>query len=239
MWMRRLFAVGVLTVSGAAALTTATAIAGGTDPLSALTGLQILGSNPNAQAVGIGESLALGASNDVPVGLSLTKDITFAPGYEAWKAETIAFEMQLGPGAPPAGQALMSSSALRWQVAESAACSWVEYYIASGAADNTTATASAAAQIAAAPSWPAITGLAYPSGLGPVVAAISVSDTNLAQALIDTAQVGSASCTTLGPIPPSGMSTAAARAKLAAARQLGQQEIAADPNAQRLGIAAG
>jgi hypothetical protein len=204
------------------------------NPFSAATGIQVQPGDPNAQAIGTGQAIAMGAPDDVSVGAGLTQDISFAPGYESWRAETIAFQTSLGPGSPPAGQAYMTSSALRFQVAESAACSWLTYYDASESAGNTGAASSAAAQVKAAPNWPAITGYDHPNGLGPAVAAVGAGDSSLVQALIDTGQAGN--CTALGPFPPAGMSTADSRAKLAADSQLGQQDIAADPVAQRLGV---
>jgi hypothetical protein len=128
----------------------------------------------------------------------------------------------------------MSSSALRWQAAESAACSWLTYYAASRAAANSTAASNAAAQIKGARSWPAITGLDYPDGLRSAVAAANAGDGKLVQALIDTGQVGN--CLMVGPFPPAGMSDTAVQAKLAAARQAGHNEIAGDPVARSLGI---
>jgi hypothetical protein len=128
----------------------------------------------------------------------------------------------------------MTSSALRWQVAESAVCSWLTYYVASESAGDSAAATSAKAQIEAAPSWPAITGLSYPNGLGPVVAAAGAGDAKLVQALIGTGQAGN--CLAAGPFPSAGMSSADRQAKLAAARRLGQREIAADPLARRLSI---
>lgn len=176
----------------------------------------------------------MGASDDVSLGVNLTQDISFAPGYESWRAGTIVFQTSLGPGAPPEGQAYILSSALRWQVAESAVCSWLNYYVASKAAGNTAAVTSAAAEVEAAPTWPAISGFGMHDELGPVVAAVGAGDAKLVQALINTDQVGN--CLAVGPFPPAGMSPADFQAKLATARRLGQQEIATDPVAQRLGI---
>jgi hypothetical protein len=214
-----------------------TAAAAALNPFSATTGIQVKASDSNAQAIGTGQAIAMGASNDVSVGEGLTQDIQFAPGYESWRDGTIAFQTSLGPGSPPAGQAFITSSALRWQVADSAACSWLTYYVTSQAAGNTAAAALAASQVNAAPNWPALTGYDRPTELGPAVAAVNAGDPSLVQALIDTGQVGN--CTALGPFPPTGMSSADSRAKLAADSQLGQQEIATDRVAQRLGISAG
>lgn len=219
-----------------AAMVAAGALAAGAaalNPFSAATGIQVRAGAQNAQAIGTGQAIALGASNEVSVGASLTQDIQFAPGYESWRARTIAFQTALGSGAP-GGQTFMTSSALRWQVAESAACSWLNYYVASEAAGDTAAASSAAAQIKAAPTWPAITGLNYPDGLGAAVAAVGAGDAELVQALIDTGQVGN--CVSVGPFPPAGVSQADVRAKLAAARELGQHEIATDRLARRLRI---
>jgi hypothetical protein len=200
---------------------------------SAATGIYVRAGDRNAQAVGTGQAIALGASDDVSVGVKLTRDIPFAPGYESWRAGTIAFQTALDSGASQ-GHAFMTSSALRWQVAESAVCSWLTYYVTSQAVGDSAAATSAAAQIKAAPSWPAITGLSYPSGLGPVVAAASAGDAKLVQALIDTDQAGN--CLATGPFPSAGMSSADRQARLAAARRLGQHEIATDAVARRLGI---
>jgi len=222
-------------IPAALLVTAATAAAAGT--FSAATGIEVNASDPNAQAIGTGQAIAMGAHDEVSVGVNLTRDIAFAPGYESWKAGTIAFQTSLGPGAPPKGHAYISSSALRWQVAASAVCSWLNYYIASQAASNTAAATSAAARVTAAPNWPAITGYDFPIGLGPTVAAIGAGDAKLVQALIDTGQASS-NCGATGPFPPAGMSAADQYAKGVAAQQLGQREIATDPVARRLGISA-
>lgn len=211
--------------------------AGAVSLFSAATGIQVNAGDRNARAIGIGQQIAMGAHDEVSVGVNLTRDIAFAPGYESWKARTIAFQTSLGPGPPPKGHAYISSSALRWQVAASAVCSWLNYYIASQAAGNTAAATSAAAQVRAAPSWPAITGYDRPIGLEPAVAAIGAGDAKLVQALIDTGQA-SANCGATGPFPPAGMSSADQYAKGVAAQQLGQREITTDPIARRLGIGA-
>ncbi len=203
---------------------------------SAASGIQVHAGDPNARATGTGEAIAMGAYNDVSVGVKLTRDIPFAPGYESWRARTVAFETYLGPGSPPAGKAFITSSALRWQVAQSAVCSWLNYYLASKAAGETAGASRAAAQLTAAPHWPAITGLSYPDQLEAVVAAVRAGDPKLVHALIDTGQAGN--CSALGPFPPTGMSIAKSRARLAAENRLGQQEIASDPIAQKLGITA-
>ncbi len=210
------------------------AVASALKPFSATTGMRVRAGDRNAQAIGSGTVIAMGASNDVSVGESLTQDIQFAPGYESWRDGTIAFQLSLGTGSPPAGQAFMTSSALRSEVAESAACSWLSYYVASESAGNDSAAVSAAAQVSAAPSWQAITGYSRPTGLAPAVAAVAAGDPKLVQALIDTGQAGN--CTAVGPFPPGGISEADTRAKLAADRQVGQQEIATDRVAHRLGI---
>jgi hypothetical protein len=197
--------------------------------LSAATGIYVHAGEPNARAIGTGEAIALGAPNDVSVGVSLTRDIPFAPGYASWRARTIAFQTTLYGSSPRPGHAFMTSSALRWQVAESAACSWLDAYAASVAAGNSAAAKTAATQIEAAPSWPAITGLSYPSGLGSVVAAVRAGDPRLVQALIDTGQAGQ--CTAVGPFP-----TRSARATIIAANRRGRQEIATDPLARKLRI---
>ena len=201
---------------------------------SAASGIQVRAGDPNARALGTGEALRVGAVNAVSVGERFTRDIRFAPGYEAWRAGTIAFEMEPGVNSPPPANAFMTSGALRFTVAESAACSWLNYYVASKAAGNTAAAKIAAAQIKAAPGWPAITGFNYPSGLGPVVAAVSAGDPKLVQALIDAGDVGN--CVVTGPFPPAGMSQAQRRARVIAAQHRGQREIATDPVARRLGI---
>ena len=67
--------------------------------------------------------------------------------------------MEPGANSPPPANAFMTSGALRFTVAESAACSWLNYYVASKAAGDTAGAKIAAAQIKAAPGWPAITGL--------------------------------------------------------------------------------
>lgn len=219
---RLIIALAVLVVGGGAA--TAVAV----NPFSALTGMYVHAGDTNAKALGTGQAIAMGAYNDVSVGVKLTRDIPFAPGYESWRARTIAFQTALEGGSPPPGHAFMTSGALRWQVAESAVCSWMNYYVAAKAAGNTAAAKIAAAQIKAAPGWPAITGLSYPSGLGSVVAAVAAGDPKLVQALIDTGDAGN--CVVFGPFRP------ARKALLVAAQHRGQQEIATDPVAHRLGI---
>ena len=227
-WPRLIIALAVLVVGGGAA--TAAAV----NPFSALTGTYVHAGATDAKALGTGQAIAMGALNDVSVGLKLTRDIPFAPGYESWRARTIAFQTTLEGSSPRPGQAFMTSSALRWQVAESAVCSWLNYYVAAKAVGNSATAKIAAAQINAAPGWPAITGLSYPSGLGPVVAAVGAGDRKLVQALIDTGDAGN--CVAYGPFPPAGMSQAERTARVVAAQQLGQREIAADPVAHRLGI---
>ncbi|MDQ2894083.1 MAG: hypothetical protein M3Y09_00295 [Actinomycetota bacterium] len=134
----------------------------------------------------------------------------------------------------------MTSGALRWQVAQAAVCSWLKYYVASQAAGDSAAATSAAAQIDAAPGWPAIAASSYSNRLGLAVAAVDAGDAKLVQALINTAQAGN--CLVVGPLfepgdlSPAGLSEADQQAQLAEARHLGQQEIATDPVAQRLGI---
>lgn len=210
------------------------ATAAAVSSFSAATRIYVHSGDRNAGAIGTGEAIALGAPNEVSVGVKLTRDIPFAPGYAWWRAGTIAFQTTLYGDSPRPGHAFMTSSALRWQVAESAVCSWLDSYVAATTAGNSAAAESAATQIEAAPSWPAITGLSYPSGLGSVVAAVRASDPKLVQALIDTGQAGQ--CAAIGPFRPGRMSVAEQRAKLAAASRLGQQEIANDPVAERLGI---
>ncbi len=212
------------------------AIAGANNPPSAASGKYVHARDANASATGTGELITMGAPDDVSVGEKYTQDITFAPGYESWRDKTIAFQTDLRGGAPP-GQGFIPSSALRWQVAESAVCSWLNYYVDSQATGDTAASASAAAQITSASSWPAITGLNYPSGLGSTVAAINAGDGKLVQALIDTGR-GPGNCAAVGPFPPAGMSNAIVREKLVAASQAGERELASDPMAQKLGISA-
>lgn len=225
---RLIIALAVLVVGGGAA--TAAAV----NAFSALTGIYVKPGATNAKALGTGQAIAMGAVNDVSVGVKLTRDIPFAPGYESWRPRTIAFQTTLEGASPPPGHAFMTSGALRWQVAESAACSWLNYYVASKAEGNTAAAKIAAAQIKAAPDWPAITGMNYPSGLGPAVAAVGAGDPKLVQALIDAGDVGN--CVVFGPFPPTGMSQAERSARLVAAQHRGEREIATDPNAHRLGI---
>ncbi|MGH2866644.1 MAG: hypothetical protein ACRDNK_03615 [Solirubrobacteraceae bacterium] len=228
--------VALVLATGAAAATAAAVN-------SALTGTQVKAGDPNAQAIGTGQDIAMGAPDTVSVGIKFTQDIRFAPGYESWKAATVAFETSLGPpgpGSPPPGKALMTSGMLRRGVAEAAVCSWLKYYVASQTAGDSAAATSAAAQIDAAPSWPAMTALSFPNSLGLAVAAVDRGDANLVQALINTAQAGN--CLVVGPlfspgdVSPAGLSEADQQAQLAEARHLGQQEIATDPVAQRLGI---
>ena len=225
---RLVTALAVMVVGGGAA--TAAAV----NPFSALTGINVHAGDRNAKALGTGQAIAMGAFNDVSVGVKLTRDIPFAPGYESWRAGTIAFQTTLFGGSPSPGHAYITSSALRWQVAEAAACSWLNYYVASKAAGNTASARIAAARIKAAPGWPAITGLSYTSGLGPVVGAVGAGDPKLVQALIDAGDVGN--CVVYGPFPPAGMSQSERTARVVAAQQRGQREIATDPVAHRLGI---
>ena len=225
---RLIIGLAVLVVGGGAA--TAAAV----KPFSALTGIYVHAGATNAKALGTGQAIAMGAVNDVSVGVKLTRDIPFAPGYGSWRARTIAFQTTLEGGSPRPGQAFMTSGALRWQVAESAVCSWMNYYVASKAAGNTAAARIAAAQIKAAPSWPAITGLSYPTGLGQVVAAAGAGDPKLVQALIDAGDAGN--CLVYGPFPPAGTSQTQRTARAVAAQQRGRREIATDPVAHRLGI---
>jgi hypothetical protein len=201
---------------------------------SAASGIHVRGGDPNARALGTGEALRMGAADAVTVGERFTRDIPFAPGYEAWRAGTIAFEMTLVGNSPPPGHAYMTSGALRFQVAESAACSWLDYYVSSAAVGNTTAAAAAAREVTAAPHWPAILGLSYPDQLGSAIAAVHAGDGKLVQAVIDDGLAGD--CTAFGPFPPAGMSHAQQRARLTAAHNRGQREIATDPVARRLGI---
>lgn len=224
-------------VAGLAVLAAVGGVAGAaaaSGVFSAASGIQVRAGDPNAGALGTGEALRMGALNAVTVGERFTRDIRFAPGYEAWRAGTIAFEMALVGNSPPIGHAYMTSGALRFQVAESAACSWLDYYVASSAVGDTTAAVTAAREVTAAPHWPAILGLSYPDQLGSALAAVRAGDAKLVQALIDDGLVGN--CTALGPFPPAGMSHARQRATLIAAQHLGQQEIATDPIARRLGL---
>ena len=201
--------------------------------LSAATGIYVRAGGWNAKAIGTGEVIALGAPDDVSFGVKLTRDIPFAPGYQSWRASEIAFQTRLS-GGPPAGHAFVTSSVLRFTVAEAAVCSWLKYYVASRADGDTSAAKSAGARIEAAPTWPAITGYNYPSGLGSVAAAVGARDAKLVQALIDAGDAGN--CESFGPFPPPGFHGANERAKIVAASRLGQQEIATDPVARRLGI---
>ena len=235
--VRRLWRGNRLAATGLAALAAAgtlAAAAAATGLFSAASGIHVNAGDPNARAEGTGEDLRLGAVDAVSVGERYTRDIRFAPGYASWRAGTIAFQMTPVGNSPPAGHAYMTSGALRWQVAESAACSWLEYYVSSAAAGNSAAATDAAVEVAAAPNWPAITGLSYPDQLGLAVAAVHARDGKLVQALINTGRVGN--CSAIGPFPPAGMSTAAQRAKLIAAHKRGEHEIATDPVARRLGI---
>jgi hypothetical protein len=239
---RRPTRAGILLVAVLATGTVA-AGAGAVKSFSALIGTQVKAGDRNAQAIGTGHDIAMGARDTVSVGLKFTQDIRFAPGYERWRAETIAFQTSLGPpgpGSPPPGKALMTSGMLRRGVAEAAACSWLKYYVTSQAAGDTAAATSAAAQIDAAPGWPAMTALSFPNRLGLAVAAVDRGDAKLVQALINTAQAGD--CLAIGPLfepgdlSPAGLSEADQQAQLAKARHLGQREIATDPVAHRLGI---
>lgn len=67
---------------------------------SAATGTYMRAGERNAQATGTGEAIALGARDEVSVGVELTRDIPFAPGYAFWRAGTIAFQTTLDGGAP-------------------------------------------------------------------------------------------------------------------------------------------
>lgn len=224
---RFVIALAVLVAGGGAA--TAAAV----NPFSAVTRIYVHAGNTNAKAIGTGQAIAMGAFNDVSVGIKLTRDIPFAPGYQSWRAGTIAFQTVLDRGAP-VRHAYITSSALRWQVAEAAACSWLNYYVASKAAGSTAAARRAAADVRAAPSWPAITGFNYPDVLGQAVAATAAGDAKLVQALIDAGDVGN--CVVYGPFPPAGMSHAEQAARVVAAQRRGQREIAIDPVAKRLGV---
>jgi len=224
----------LLTVMAAVLAGSAAAAAAAVTTFSALTGTFLGAGDRDATALGTGEKIALGAPDELSVGTKLTHDIRFAPGYGSWRARTIVFQTSLHGGSPAAGHAFMTASALRWQVAESAVCSWLEYYVVSRAAGNRTAATRAAAQITAAPRWPAITGLSYPSGLGAVVAATDAGDPKLVRALIE---AGRTPCEPSGaPFPSTRMPVAEQRAKAAAAERLGRREIATDPVARRLGI---
>ncbi len=208
-----------------------------TQMLTANSGISLTSSSVNARALGTGEALTVGAADAVSVGVRDTADIPFAPGYSSWQEQEVA--EQIGPSGnnPPAGTGFMTVSALRWQVAEAAACSWADYWLAATADGNSSAAASAASELEAAPSWSSITGMSSePSGLAAVAGAVSAGDTKLLGALIDTESFGS--CSVLGPITPvAGMTAQQAQSKLGSAAASGRQILASDPLAAKLGVA--
>jgi hypothetical protein len=204
--------------------------------LSANSGTVVTASSPNASALGTGEALTIGASDAVSVGLDDTNDIPFAPGYATWRKSEVSEQLDSNPGNPPAGSGFMTVSALRWQVAEAASCSWADYWLASTSQGNDGAASTAAAELEAAPSWSAITDMtSEASGLGPLATAVSQEDTQLVTALIDTGSFGN--CSAVGPFfPPAGMTAQEAQAKLSAARTTGQAILAHDSLARTLGL---
>jgi hypothetical protein len=56
------------------------AAAAAVNTFSAATGIHVRASDPNARAIGTGHAIALGAPDDVGVGVKLTHDIPFALG---------------------------------------------------------------------------------------------------------------------------------------------------------------
>jgi hypothetical protein len=201
---------------------------------SAHSGIFLTRSSPNARALGTGEALAMGAPDAVSVGVQETKDIPFAPGYQSWRARDVAFQLSLGPGAPPAGHAFMTVNALRWQVADAAACSWMNDWLASSARGDTSAARTAGSELEAAPSWRAITAMNEPTGLDTIAIAVSHGDTQLVRALIDTGRAGN--CSAVGPFPPTRLTTNQTRATLSLAQAKGARILARDPLATQLGI---
>lgn len=206
--------------------------AGGTQLAAAGPALPV--SAPDAAVPGSYGALRVGAVGAVSAGMSDSAGIPFAPGYASWHRREVSDKLAAQPGRTGGG--VISVSALRWQVAEAAACSWADYWLASRAARDNVAMRVAGDQLESAPFSSAIADIgSEPSGLVPVAAAVAHGDAMLLRALIDTQSFGS--CSVVGPFQPKpGMTTRRARVKLAAARVTGIHILAHDPLAYQLGL---
>lgn len=228
----RLFVVAVVVLGGAGGALAATNVLSVNSGQSAIAPALAAGEHK-------GELLNIGAHNALPVGMYDTRDIQFAPGYEAWRRDVIQVNLADPSGQGPVGAAVMSTGDLRAMVEGAAACSWTAYWIKTMQAGDHPAAATAARHVEQAPALMAegTIGAVQPSGLLPTIDAIKAGDVNLISAMLDTGGlVEDGSCGALGPaaVVPSGMSRAQYRARRAALGRVAAKRLLDDPTAVQI-----
>lgn len=115
----------------------------------------IFPSGPNASVGGPGEELNLAAPDFRSVALKLSADIPYPAGYASWR-EFVLTEQLPGPGGAAAGDQV-TTGAVRGSFAASAFCAWVQDWRQTLIAGNSAEAQQAAATIASAPAWSAVT----------------------------------------------------------------------------------
>lgn len=142
---------GILAMVGAGVATAAVV-------LHAHTG--IFASGPNAAVGGPGEELNPAAPDFRSVALKLSADIPYPQGYASWRDFVLTEQLQTsatGPGGTTFPAGVVSTGALRGWFAASAFCAWVQDWRQATISGDTGEAQQAAATIAAAPSWSAVT----------------------------------------------------------------------------------
>jgi hypothetical protein len=112
------------------------------------------GSFPSPREVpigGPGEELNPAAPDFRSVALTLSADIPYPSGYQSWRDLVIAREIRFADGG------LETTGALRGWFAMSAFCAWVQDWRHATSAGDSSEAQQAAATIAAAPGWSAVT----------------------------------------------------------------------------------
>ncbi len=144
--LRIVLVVGIVAMIGGGVATAAVV-------LHAHTG--IFASGADVQPGGPGENLNLAAPDFQSVALKLSADIPYPAGYSSWR-DWVLTEQAPGPGGATASDQV-TTGALRGWFAASAFCAWVQDWRQASTDGNSAEANQAAAMIAAAPSWSAVT----------------------------------------------------------------------------------
>jgi hypothetical protein len=115
----------------------------------------IFASGPDVQPGGPGENLNLAAPDFRSVALKLSADIPYPAGYASWR-DWVLTEQAPGPAGATANDQV-TTGALRGWFAASAFCAWVQDWRQAVREGNSSEAKQAAATVAAAPSWNAVT----------------------------------------------------------------------------------
>ena len=143
---RTALVVGIVALLGGGVATAAVA-------LHAHSG--IFASGPDVQPGGPGENLNLAAPDFRSVALKLSADIPYPAGYASWR-DWVLTEQAPGPAGATANDQV-TTGALRGWFAASAFCAWVQDWRQAVREGNSSEAKQAAATVAAAPSWNAVT----------------------------------------------------------------------------------